>query len=284
MFVAKDLEETFNIRARMLAVVRQEVKLKSVYYDSRCHDSTQLAAHEAVGRCARDASGARSNVMIPSSSPSDPTPAQAPALNSGVTRAGLLGHEAAILWLTGLSGAGKSTLATALEAELLRARVLSVVLDGDLIRSGLSRDLGFSADDRSENIRRTGEAAALVAAAGAVAIVALISPFRADRGRVADRAGERGIRFAEIYVNAPLAVCEQRDPKALYRRARAGEIRDLTGIGSPYEEPLAPDLELRTDIESVPQSLEKLTQFALALVQPNRHASSSLRHEIRPDD
>jgi adenylyl-sulfate kinase len=196
-----------------------------------------------------------------------------------VTRAGLLGHEAAILWLTGLSGAGKTTLAAALEAELLRERVLAVVLDGDLIRSGLSRDLGFSADDRSENIRRTGEAAGLVAAAGAVAIVALISPFRSDRRRVAERALDRGLRFAEIYVNAPLAVCEQRDPKALYRRARAGEIRDLTGIGSPYEAPLTPDLELRTDIETVPQSLKKLTEFALALVRPNRHASSSLRQE-----
>ena len=213
-------------------------------------------------------------------SPLPPTPAHASEVNPGVTRAGLLGHEAAILWLTGLSGAGKTTLAAALEAELLRARVLSVVLDGDLIRSGLSRDLGFSADDRSENIRRTGEAAGLVAAAGAVAIVALISPFRADRRRVAERARERGIRFAEIYVNAPLAVCEQRDPKALYRRARAGEIRDLTGIGSPYEAPLTPNLELRTDLESIPQSLEKITQFALALVRPTRHASSSLRPEI----
>lgn len=217
--------------------------------------------------------------MNPSAFPSDPTPDHASEVSPGVTRAGLLGHEAAVLWLTGLSGAGKTTLAAALEAELLRTRVLSVVLDGDLIRSGLSRDLGFSADDRSENIRRTGEAAGLVAAAGAVAIVALISPFRADRRRVAERVRERGIHFAEIYVNAPLAVCEQRDPKALYRRARAGEIRDLTGIGSPYEAPAAPDLELRTDFETIPQSLEKLTQFALALVRPNRHASSSLRYE-----
>lgn len=206
-------------------------------------------------------------------------PADLPGATSIARRAGLLGHEAAILWLTGLSGAGKTTLGTALEAELLRARVLSIVLDGDTIRNGLSRDLGFSADDRSENIRRTGEAAGLVAATGAVAIVALISPFRADRRRIAERARERGIRFAEIFVNAPLAVCEQRDPKALYRRARAGEIRDLTGIGSPYEAPQAPDLELRTDLETVAQSLEKLTQFALALVRPNRHASNSLRHE-----
>ena len=217
--------------------------------------------------------------MNPSGSPSRSDPAEATGAISRARRAGLLGHEAAILWLTGLSGAGKTTLATGLEAELLQAGVLSLVLDGDVIRTGLSRDLGFSADDRRENIRRTGEAAGLVAAAGAVAIVALISPFRADRRLVAERARERGIRFAEVFVNASLAVCEQRDPKALYRRARAGEILDLTGIGSPYEAPVAPELELRTDVETVPQSLEKLTQFTLALVRPNRHASSSLRHE-----
>lgn len=199
---------------------------------------------------------------------------------TGAARAGLLGHEAAIIWLTGLSGAGKTTLATALEAELLRARVLSVVLDGDLIRTGLSRDLGFSPADRRENMRRTGEAAALLAAAGAVAIVALISPFREERRQVAERARAGGIRFAEVYVNAALAECERRDPKALYRRAREGELRDLTGIDSPYETPLAPDLELRTDAETVGQSTEKLTHFALALVRPNRHASSSLRHDI----
>ena len=192
-------------------------------------------------------------------------------------RAELLGHRAAILWLTGLSGAGKTTLATALEAALLRTGVLAAVLDGDVLRAGLSRDLGFSEEDRSENIRRAGEAATLVAAAGMVAIVALISPFQADRQRAADLARARGIPFAEVYVNAALTVCEQRDPKSLYRRARAGEIHDLTGIDSPYEAPLAPQLELRTDVETVDQSTDRLTHFALALVRPNGQASSALR-------
>ena len=185
----------------------------------------------------------------------------------------------AIVWLTGLSGAGKSTLATALEAELQGAGVSAVVLDGDTIRAGLSRDLGFSAEDRKENVRRTGEAALLVAASGAVAIVALISPFRDARREVAERAQARGISFAEVFVNAALSECERRDPKSLYRRARAGEIRNVTGIDSPYEAPLAPNLELRSDVETVGQSTEKLTHFTLALVRPNRHASSSLRED-----
>jgi len=200
--------------------------------------------------------------------------------DSGVLRAGLVGHRAAILWLTGLSGAGKTTLATALEGRLLRNGVLATVLDGDVLRSGLSRDLGFSVEDRSENIRRAGEAATLVAAAGAVAIVALISPFRADRQRVADLARARGIPFAEVFVNATLSVCEERDPKSLYRRARAGEIRNLTGIDSPYEAPLVPQLELRTDVESVAQSTDRLTHFALALVRPNEQPSGALRSNI----
>ena len=198
----------------------------------------------------------------------------------GVLRAGLVGHRAAILWLTGLSGAGKTTLATALEGGLLRTGVLATVLDGDVLRAGLSRDLGFSVEDRSENIRRAGEAATLVAAAGVVAIVALISPFRADRQRVADLAQARGIPFAEVFVNAALSACEERDPKSLYLRARAGEIRNLTGIDSPHEAPSAPDLELRTGVESVAQSTDRLTHFALALVRPNEQPSGALRSNI----
>lgn len=204
-----------------------------------------------------------------------PSPAESAEL-----RAKLVGHRAAILWLTGLSGAGKTTLATALEGALLRAGVLAAVLDGDALRAGLSRDLGFSVQDRSENIRRAGEAAALVAAAGAVAIVALISPFRADRQQAEDLARVRGIPFAEVFVNAALSVCEKRDPKSLYRRARAGEIRNLTGIDSPYEVPLRPHLELRTDVESVAQSSDRLTHFTLALVRPNEQASIALRSNI----
>ena len=126
-----------------------------------------------------------------------------------------------------------------------------------MLRAGLSKNLGFSPEDRRENLRRATELAMHLADAGVVVIAALISPFRADRAAVAEKARERGIPFAEVFVNAPLAECERRDPKGLYQKARAGEIPQFTGIDSPYEAPLAPDLELRTDRESVEQSVEK---------------------------
>ena len=182
-----------------------------------------------------------------------------------LARATLLGHRGTIIWLTGFSGAGKSTLAVALEKNLFAARVLPAVLDGDVLRTGLSCDLGFSDSDRQENIRRAAEAALLLAEAGAVVVTAFISPFRADRARIAQRARDRGVPFAEVFVNAPLAACEQRDVKGLYQKARAGEITSFTGIDSPYEAPPSPDLELRTDRESVESSLEKLTELALRL-------------------
>lgn len=187
-------------------------------------------------------------------------------------RAALLGHRAAILWFTGLPAAGKSTLAVGLERELFRARVLPVVLDGDGLRNGLSRGLSFSTEDRMEAMRRAAEAALLLANGGAVVIVALISPFREVRRQIAAQAQEQGIAFAEIYVNAPIAVCEQRDPKALYRRARAGELRAVTGVDAPYEAPEHPHLELRTDQETVAESLAKLVPFALTLARPDRLA------------
>jgi bifunctional enzyme CysN/CysC len=183
-------------------------------------------------------------------------------------RASLLGHRGAVIWLTGLSGAGKSTLSTALEQRLFRAGILPVVLDGDVLRAGLCQDLGFSAEDRKENIRRAAESALLLAEAGTVVVTALISPFRADRQLVAERCKARGVPFAEIFVNAPLAECERRDPKQLYQRARAGQIPKFTGIDSPYEAPLTPALELRTDLETVEQSLDKLTTLALTLARP----------------
>lgn len=152
-----------------------------------------------------------------------------------------------------------------MEQRLRECGLLATVVDGDKLRTGLCSDLGFSPADRHENVRRATELALHLAEVGAVVIVALISPFHADRARAAERAKANGIPFAEVFVNAPLAVCERRDPKHLYQRARAGEIRSFTGIDSPYEAPAQPDLELHTDAESVAQSLEKLTAFALRL-------------------
>jgi adenylyl-sulfate kinase len=193
------------------------------------------------------------------------------ALTSAV-RTALIGQRGAILWLTGLSGAGKSTLAVALERYLLRTGILPVVLDGDVLRTGLCQGLGFSEGERKENIRRAAEAALLVAESGAVVIVAMISPYRDDRDHAAKRCEEKGIPFAEVFVNAPLAECERRDPKHLYARARAGEIPLFTGISSPYEPPLSPTLELRTDKETVEESVAKLSALAISMARPDRRA------------
>jgi bifunctional enzyme CysN/CysC len=195
-----------------------------------------------------------------------------PVLTRGISpinRSAILGHRGCIIWMTGLSGSGKSTLAQALEQRLLNSGILSAILDGDVLRTGLSRNLGFTADDRSENLRRAAELAIHLADAGVVVIAALISPFRADRDMAAERAKERDIPFAEIYINAPLSECERRDPKQLYKKARAGEIKQFTGIDSPYEPPLAPDLELRTDRETANDSIERLAQLALGLARPS---------------
>ena len=159
-------------------------------------------------------------------------------------RAALLGHGAVTVWFTGLPASGKSTLAFAAEAELMAAGVLAVVLDGDNLRFGLSSDLGFSPADRFENIRRAGEVSALLRDAGAVVLAAFVSPYRRDRQR-ARSLHPRG-RFAEVFVDAPLEVCEARDTKGLYARARLGEIADLTGVGAPYEPPHNAELRLDT--------------------------------------
>lgn len=194
---------------------------------------------------------------------SSPTPSAArPVVLQRKFRAELLGHRGLVLWLTGLSGAGKSTLAAAAEAELLRKGMLPVVLDGDILRAGLCSGLTYSEADRHENIRRAGEAAMLIAEAGAIVIAALISPFRADRELVRESCKRRGIDFAEVYVNAPLSECERRDPKLLYQKARAGEIASFTGISSPYEPPSAPDLEIHTDEEPVETSVGLLVSLA----------------------
>ena len=170
----------------------------------------------------------------------------------------LHGHPGCVLWLTGLSGAGKSSIATELEGELFNLGRQVYVLDGDNIRHGLGSDLGFSHKDRSENIRRIGEVAKLFADAGVICITAFISPYRADRELVR-RILPKG-RFIEVFVNAPLKICEQRDPKGLYAKARANQIKEFTGISAPYESPQRPEIELRTDKLSVQESVTRIIE------------------------
>ncbi|HET7624890.1 MAG TPA: adenylyl-sulfate kinase [Verrucomicrobiae bacterium] len=159
------------------------------------------------------------------------------------------GHSGCVVWLTGLSGAGKSTIATELERELFARGKHAYVLDGDNIRHGLCSDLAFSPEERKENIRRVGEVAKLFADAGFVCITAFISPYRSDRELAREIAPDG--KFVEVYINTPLEICERRDPKGLYAKARSGAIRDFTGISAPYEPPIHPELELRTGELSV---------------------------------
>lgn len=166
------------------------------------------------------------------------------------------GHRALLLWLTGLSGAGKSTLAYALETRLHEQGRRSVVLDGDNIRHGLCADLDFSATGRQENLRRVAEVAKLFIDVGMITIAAFISPMRADRHMVRQIVGPEN--FLEVHVQCPLAVCESRDVKGMYRRARAGEIREFTGVSAPYECPVSADLILDTNISSVEACLRQL--------------------------
>ncbi|MFW5875397.1 MAG: adenylyl-sulfate kinase [Myxococcota bacterium] len=166
------------------------------------------------------------------------------------------GHRGATLWLTGLSGSGKSTLAHRIERLLLERGCFAYVLDGDNVRHGLNRDLTFAPADRAENIRRIGEVARLFTDAGALVLTAFISPYRRDRARVRSILPEG--EFIEVHVAAPLEVCEQRDPKGLYKKARAGEISDFTGIGAPYEPPERPELTVDTsqaDVDACARSV-----------------------------
>ena len=180
------------------------------------------------------------------------------------------GHRGAILWFTGLSGAGKSTLAHAVEEELHRMGCRTFVLDGDNVRHGLCGDLGFSNEDRIENIRRVGEIAKLFMEAGVIVLTAFISPFRSDRERVRGMV-EHG-DFVEIYCNSSLEICESRDVKGMYKKARAGQIADFTGISSPYEAPEKPELTLPTGHakleECVEQVMELLVQRGIVKVKP----------------
>ena len=159
-------------------------------------------------------------------------------------REALLGQQGCVIWLTGLSGSGKSTIASLLEEKVIRAGHMAFVLDGDNVRHGLNGDLGFSPDDRAENIRRVGEMAALFCQSGVIIIVSFISPYTA--GRDAARKATDSEKFIEVYLDTPLEVCEKRDVKGLYKKARAGLISDFTGIGAPYHVPEKPELALET--------------------------------------
>ena len=163
-------------------------------------------------------------------------------------------HHGCVLWFTGLSAAGKSTIANELEAALFALGCQTFVLDGDRVRHGLCSDLAFSESDRHENIRRVGEVASLFSEAGFICIAAFISPYRADRNLVRSIAGEK---FVEVFVNAPLKICEARDPKGLYAKARAKQIKNFTGVSAPYEPPMNPEIELHTDKLSVSEAVEK---------------------------
>jgi len=168
-------------------------------------------------------------------------------------------HRSCLLWFTGLSGAGKSSLAAAVEKELYSYGIRSYVLDGDNIRHGLNSNLGFTPEDRKENIRRIGEVSRLFVDAGLFALTAIISPYREDRQMVRERFAKG--EFIEIYVKCPLEVCEMRDPKGLYKKARRGEIQNFTGISAPYEEPLQPEIVVETDKQTLEQSVAQVIQY-----------------------
>ncbi|MFZ6009062.1 MAG: adenylyl-sulfate kinase [Bacteroidota bacterium] len=171
----------------------------------------------------------------------------------------LLGHKPKLIWFTGLSGSGKSTLAVQLEAQLFDLGIKTYLLDGDNIRAGLNKDLSFTEEGRVENIRRIGEVSKLFLDAGLVVLSAFISPFKADRDQVKQIVGEGN--YIEVFVDTPLEVCEQRDVKGLYKKARAGEVKNFTGINSPYEVPEAPDVRIQTHQLSVDESLNLLLKY-----------------------
>lgn len=170
----------------------------------------------------------------------------------------MLGHKGATVWFTGLSGSGKSTIAVALEQELIKRSKICYRLDGDNVRLGINKNLGFSAEDRSENIRRIGEISKLFVDTGVIALSSFISPYRSDRDIVRELHKQAGMEFIEVYVDCSLAEAEKRDPKGLYKKARAGEIKGFTGIDDPYEAPLKPEVHLHSDEMTIEQELALL--------------------------
>jgi adenylylsulfate kinase len=176
-------------------------------------------------------------------------------------RQGLLRQKGATLWFTGLSGSGKSTVAFTLEHALVQRGCLAYVLDGDNIRHGLNKNLGFSAADREENIRRIGEVAKLFADCGVLTMTSFISPYRKDRDTVRALHAAGGLPFIEVHVNTPIHTCEQRDPKGLYKKARAGQLKGFTGIDDPYEAPLTPELTLDMTATSPQEATVQLLEY-----------------------
>ena len=167
-------------------------------------------------------------------------------------------HRSALIWITGLSASGKSTVATELEHTLFSEKINTFVLDGDNVRHGLCKDLGFSAENRKENLRRVGEVAKLLVDAGVLTIAAFISPYTADRNSIRALFNADDEEFIEVYLKCDISVCEQRDPKGLYKKARAGEIPQFTGISDPYEEPVSPEIVIETDRLSVEESVDMI--------------------------
>ena len=170
----------------------------------------------------------------------------------------LLKQKGVVLWFTGLSGSGKSTVASSLEKRLHDMGKLTYTLDGDNVRHGLNSDLGFSDEDRVENIRRIGEISKLFVDAGVITIATFVSPFREDRQKVKELLGKD---FVEIYIDCPIEVCEKRDPKGIYKKARAGEIKHFTGIDSPYESPINPEIVVSTHLNTLDECVDKLVDY-----------------------
>jgi adenylylsulfate kinase len=180
---------------------------------------------------------------------------------SRTDRERLIQQKGATLWLTGLSGSGKSTIAIALEKALYKRNILSYRLDGDNIRLGINKNLGFSAEDRAENIRRIGEISKLFADCGTLSLSSFISPYRQDRDNVRDLHKQSGIHFVEVYVDCSLEVAESRDPKGLYKKARGGKIKNFTGIDDPYEPPKNPEIHLKTDQMTLEQEINAIILY-----------------------
>lgn len=190
----------------------------------------------------------------------------------------LLRQKGATIWFTGLSGSGKSTIAVALETALFNQSKMSYRLDGDNVRLGINKNLGFSEQDRKENIRRIGEVAKLFGDAGVISLSSFISPYKADRDEVRRLHEAAKLPFVEVYVDCSLAVAEKRDPKGLYKKARAGEIKNFTGIDDPYEAPEKPELHLHTDRMTVEQEVSMIIDYL------KKHGIIGTRHFTRADD